>query len=290
MSTTSQAARETAVRILTPAWFRPILEGRTGPARERATWARDALTIPAGAPNADLIRAAYAIVAATRTEYWYRNQLVTWQLPWQEEHSVTPALHEQRIGLSRADLITGYGAGAVAVEIKTTHDIPDRLHGQLTSYRRVLPRTMLVTAAGDEHRLTRGLPSAAGITVMHPSGECEVKRPPVPYCSDLDTSAIMATLRAGEARRALVACGVTPPGKLPVTRLRAALDQLASGVDPAALSRAAQAELMDRAAQVLWCLAGVPPELAGVMQAAAPTRPQHARLVAWLAQVDGVPA
>lgn len=183
--------------------------------RSLATFAR--LSGP-GATLAHAFDNAYATSASTyRSEYYYKNLLVSRIVFGRHSTRTAAALVELGAGASIADLIVVNGT-STAYEIKTDLDDFSRLPAQLDDYRRCFERTFVVVSEGRTAAADHQLPPDVGLIAVRARGRLSEVRPARSGLDRLDPSAMFGLLHQAEVlnvlRRALSYEVDVPPARL----------------------------------------------------------------------------
>lgn len=155
------------------------------------------------APLADWFDFFYSVLATQyRCEYVYKNAVATHF--YLARHSLQEAalLNEFRSGDSRADTVVVNGT-STAYEVKSEFDGTGRLDKQLSEYRRVFDRVVIVTTPGKVSSVLERAREAIGVHVLNREGGIEEIRKAQSNKNNTDPGAIFDSMRQAEYCAAL---------------------------------------------------------------------------------------
>lgn len=189
-----------AAALFSTAVFRPLLAGEGNLRAVRATSRiRHGLSLPNSSTNSDVVATAYDYLRTSyRSEYYYRNLLVSKLFVGRHRASRAVLLNEFHVGTSVADCVLVNGRGLV-YEIKTEYDSPDKLAGQVANYHRAFPLVNVVThvsQASKYERLLEGTP--VGLYAVGRRGALSCVKETEAFYDRLDVKTMFNTLRQSE--------------------------------------------------------------------------------------------
>lgn len=137
---------------------------------------------------------------AYRNEYVFKNRLI--ETVFLKKYLKTDAtiLTELRVGRSVADAVLVNGL-STCFEIKTDYDSLSRLPEQVTSYRKLFDRIVVVSTESHQQSLIDQLPSDIGLSLLTNKGALIVIRKPEDHSAEkIDISTLTSTLRLNELK------------------------------------------------------------------------------------------
>jgi len=138
------------------------------------------------------------LTASYRSEYVYKNTLISKIVFGRHSPRSSSALVELPVGTSIVDVAVFNGNGT-AYEIKTDLDSFARLANQLEDYARSFEHVYLVTSIGRMDAALREAPAWAGVLGLRRNGALTVGRPSLGGLDRFDQAASFELLRQGEA-------------------------------------------------------------------------------------------
>lgn len=180
---------------------------------------------------ADFFNAAYqALTKHYRSEYVYKNELVSRVVFGRHSPRTTSFQTEFRVGSSIADAVVFNGTSTV-YEVKTELDGLQRLQDQLAAYRSVFDRIFVVTHETGVDAVLRAAPSAVGVLQLTRRGSLKGVRESRANAQNVSPLAIFNTLRRYEYLDILEgACGWT--GDVPASRIASEAKRRFLTLDP----------------------------------------------------------
>ncbi|MCB2156808.1 sce7726 family protein [bacterium] len=190
------------------------------------------------APLADFLEAAHRVLErpAYRNEYTYKSAITQKLLLGRHSLKTATLLSEFRVRNSVADLVILNGTSTV-YEIKSERDSLDRLSGQLRDYQEVFANTYVVTGPSRRNQVLELLPCGVGLLILTERGTLSRARAAICGAASINPRTIFDSIRTQEAMEVLRMCG-RPVPDLPNTRIRSALAEAFTDIEPIELHRA----------------------------------------------------
>lgn len=183
--------------------FRDLAMGVERPNLQARLTALTDIPLRNDATLGDAFDAAYRLLVRDyRSEYTFKNELVSKIIFGRHSPSTATALIEQPMGSSEADVLVLNGTSTV-YEIKTEFDSYSRLGRQLADYSRYADLVNVVTSDNRATAIERMLPGHVGLLTWQRSGALRVVRPPKSNLDALQSGCIFELLRTREALAAL---------------------------------------------------------------------------------------
>jgi hypothetical protein len=133
-----------------------------------------------------------------RNEYIFKNRLIESVFLKKYSQSDATLLTELRVGRCVADAVLVNGL-STCFEIKTEYDSLSRLSEQVTSYRKLFDKVIVISTESHQQNLLEQLPSDIGLSLLTKKGALTVIRKPEDHSADvIDTSVLTNTLRLKE--------------------------------------------------------------------------------------------
>lgn len=151
------------------------------------------LTLAAGFDNA-----YWLLMRTYRSEYTFKNELVSKVVFGRHSPATATALLEQPVGSSEADLLVLNGTSTI-YEIKTDYDGYSRLSRQIEDYRHYAEFVNVVASERRATSLEVMLPSHVGIIGWRRSGRLWTIRRPESTLDRLQSARLFDLLRTSEA-------------------------------------------------------------------------------------------
>jgi hypothetical protein len=137
---------------------------------------------------------------AYRNEYVFKNRLIERVFLKKYSNSDATLLTELRVGRCVADAVLVNGL-STCFEIKTEYDSLSRLSEQVSSYRKLFDKIVIISSETHIQNLLEQLPSDIGLNLLTKRGALVVVRKPEDLSSGrIDTSALASTLRLNELK------------------------------------------------------------------------------------------
>jgi hypothetical protein len=204
----------------------------------------------------DAFDAAYRLLVRDyRSEYTFKNELVSKIIFGRHSPATATALIEQPMGSSEADLLVLNGTSTV-YEIKTDFDSYSRLGSQLADYSQYADLVNVVTSENRATAMEGMLPDHVGLMAWRRSGALHVVRPPKSNLETLESGRIFELLRTHEALAAL-SQHVGYRVDVPRGHLRQRLNEIFARLDVVDAHRLVVRQLRSRKSSAR-SLAGVP--------------------------------
>lgn len=183
--------------------FRGLAAEREPPHVRRRLAAFGTLQLVEDATVADAFDAAYAaLIRRYRSEYAFKNELVSKIVFGRHRPSTATALTELRMASSEADIVIVNGTTTV-YEIKSDFDSTSRLDGQLSDYSRYSEFINVVASEKRAAALSSSTPPHVGVIAWRQSGPLRVIRPAASNIENLRSDRLFELLRTHEAQHAL---------------------------------------------------------------------------------------
>lgn len=182
-----------------------------------------------------------------RSEYVYKNEIISRIIFGRHSPRTASAATEFQIGRSFADVVVFNGT-ITAYEVKTDFDSFARLGTQLADYSTVAERVYLVTSPKRAQAALALSPAHVGVVSLAPSGRMSVRREAERTLERVTHAGLFRVLRASERAQILAANATTDEelsstnllGKFERTPIRRAHKQVT-----AALRKRFQTELLE---------------------------------------------
>ncbi|MGK3949388.1 sce7726 family protein [Microbacterium sp. K2] len=238
MGTSATGELAALSRLFSPAAIREL--GRSGRSPLVARLLQDTSVpadLPGGATLRDALDLGYVKLtkSGNRDDYVYRSSVVEKIALGRHNLRTATVLSEVRARASKADLVILNGT-ATAYEIKSERDSLSRLTGQLSDYRSVFASVTVVTSPRQKDAVLRLAPDDVGVLVLSPRLRLQVVRETHDHPERIDPTALLETLRSGEAAQVLESIGIETPD-VPNTRLWAEMRKLYAALDPVEVHR-----------------------------------------------------
>lgn len=225
--------------------------------------------VPDTATLAERFEVAHrSLVASYRSEYVFKNTLVSKIVFGKHRPGTASAILEMQMGDSEADLLVLNGTSTV-YEIKTDLDQFNRLSSQLRDYCTHADRVYVVTSDGRAATAENLVPNHVGILALKRSGALSTVRPATSNLDQLRHEYLFRMLRRHEAQALLCdRIGYTPD--VPTGHLSERMAALFSELAIADAHRLVVAQLRQRgrAAASLTSTGGFPTSLRALAYAA----------------------
>lgn len=154
---------------------------------------------PPGASLREVLEEGFEVLERQyRSEYVYKNAIVSKIIFGRHSPKTANALIEQPLGNSIADVLVVNGT-TTAYEIKTDFDDFDRLDSQLTDYSQHCEHVYVVTSEKRAGRATELAGEHIGVMALRKSGALTVVRPSTGGLERLDIQGLYMMLRKYEA-------------------------------------------------------------------------------------------
>ncbi|WP_413398354.1 sce7726 family protein [Curtobacterium sp. CT11-45] len=159
--------------------------------------------VPGTATLGERFEAAHrSLVASYRSEYVFKNTLVSRIVFGKHRPATAAAIMEMPMGDSEADLLVLNGTSTV-YEIKTDLDQFSRLSGQLRDYCTRADRVYVVTSDGRAATAEALVPNHVGILALRRSGALSTVRPATSNLDQIRHEHLFRMLRRNEAQAIL---------------------------------------------------------------------------------------
>lgn len=132
-----------------------------------------------------------------RSEYLYKNEVVSRVVFGRHSPSTAAFLTEFRAGQSVADAVVFNGTSSV-YEIKSEHDSLDRLAGQLADYLRIFDKVHVVTHESHVSGVLALTMPRVGVLCLNDRGYLSECRPALSNKTFIDPVVLFGSLRRGE--------------------------------------------------------------------------------------------
>lgn len=133
-----------------------------------------------------------------RNEYVFKNHLIEKIFLKKYSKSDATLVTELRVGRCVADAVLVNGL-STCFEIKTEYDSLNRLSEQITAYKKLFDKIIVVSTESHMQNLLLQLPTDIGLNLLTNKGTMAVIRKPEDHSADvIDTSALKTTLRLKE--------------------------------------------------------------------------------------------
>jgi len=193
----SRSSLKVMAEIFSPSIFREIIHGGKNDAIikkiKRYTLANNQSDV------SEAIKLLYsALLASYRTEYFYKNALLTEQLLKKYNLSTTIVLNEFKIGNSKADFVLLNGESRV-YEIKSDLDSLQKLPKQIADYKKFSDKIYIVTCEKFIEKIMEEYEnSSIGIILFNEQNELKEFKSAKSDSSQLEHEIIFKTLRKNE--------------------------------------------------------------------------------------------
>lgn len=189
-----------------------------------------------------------ALLFSYRTEYFYKNTLLTEELLKKYQLSSTVVLNEFKIGKSKADFVLLNGECRI-YEIKSDLDGLHKLSKQISDYKKFSDKVYIVTCEKFIDRIiTDYQDSAVGIILFSEQNKLVEVKAATSDASSLNHDAIFKTLRKNEYVELVEDCfGFRP--NVPNTKIFSVCNQLVHKIEIGQFQRLAVEKLKERTLQ-----------------------------------------
>lgn len=188
-----------ASRIFSSAQLQAIARGELSFVRHIASTLDLHTTSGSGLTVEDVIDDVFSRMwKGYRNEYIFKNRLIESVFLKKYSQSDATLLTELRVGRCVADAVLVNGS-STCFEIKTEYDSLSRLSEQVTSYRKLFDKVIVISTESHQQNLLEQLPSDIGLSLLTKKGALTVIRKPEDHSADvIDTSVLTNTLRLKE--------------------------------------------------------------------------------------------
>ncbi len=136
-----------------------------------------------------------------RNEYVFKNRLIESVFLKKYTNSDATLITELRVGRSVADAVLVNGS-STCFEIKTEYDSLNRLPEQISSYRKLFDKIVVIAAESHVQNLLEQVPDDIGLSLLTKNGALKVIRKPTDHSSErIDTTVLTSTLRLKELEK-----------------------------------------------------------------------------------------
>lgn len=136
-----------------------------------------------------------------RNEYVFKNRLIESVFLKKYTNSDATLITELRVGRSVADAVLVNGS-STCFEIKTEYDSLNRLPEQISSYRKLFDKIVVIAAESHIQNLLEQVPGDIGLSLLTKNGALKVIRRPTDHSSErIDTAVLTSTLRLKELEK-----------------------------------------------------------------------------------------